>query len=701
VSVPARLFSDPRNTYVVDNNDPGAFDKSHAGTPGTHSEQRCCRDRAPYWDQYRVESGEAKGQVAFQTSDPWALRNGRLYPLRKSLGLEGTFQKGDVLIEGPGSGYRPPWVTSDDEWYTDWQGLRKDPSVYGRWFMSDAPTKMRGGMPRIEFLWCAKCETGLENAWSSILDALPAAARGLAMIASYIPVFGTAVSFIVTTAVNLAEGQRIDAAALDAVGAALPGQPVSGMAFNATRAIVQGDRIDKVAIDVLVKSLPIDEGTKKYVAQTVTTASAIVVDVARGRPISDVALEEIYKQLPPEGKRSMDIARRLAAGENAIDIAKDSVLTQSTQAMQAAVDAAKASGKDAVNKFIGEAAYEGIMATLDPDLQRALKVAFVAGEIERRKSIPIGTFTTAEQNVPTNDAYAANGQKIIKSGTTWRHITLFEIRQRPSFTITIQKFDPLSGKTQPREETYEIDDQWRRGFDVAIGLCEGKKTSDLFQQKVRASLVNVHAQQGFDAGQAIQFERTASRAETLSASKSSLSMMLKPGAPSVQSSQPVVQALPPVGEPVPVSSSRTIDPALRVALANRGIALANKDPEIRAERAAQPTTAIQRGFDIATALLENRTAPSDVARVRVTLDAETMAGFDTGSAWFAHRHAERAVAAPAPASAAPTFFAPGQTLFVNQAVQASQMSAVQVARLLEDRAKWVSYYQQRRGMEER
>jgi hypothetical protein len=57
MSVAKRPFADPRNTYIVDNNDPGAFDKSHQGIPGTHTEQRCCGDRAPYMEGESLQTG--------------------------------------------------------------------------------------------------------------------------------------------------------------------------------------------------------------------------------------------------------------------------------------------------------------------------------------------------------------------------------------------------------------------------------------------------------------------------------------------------------------------------------------------------------------------------------------------------------------------------------------------------------------------
>ena len=61
MSTPRRLFEDPRNTYIVDNNDPAAFDKRFVNRPGVHREQRCCRDRAPVWQSYLIHDGDDPG----------------------------------------------------------------------------------------------------------------------------------------------------------------------------------------------------------------------------------------------------------------------------------------------------------------------------------------------------------------------------------------------------------------------------------------------------------------------------------------------------------------------------------------------------------------------------------------------------------------------------------------------------------------
>ena len=147
---------------------------------------------------------------------------------------------------------------------------------------------------------------------------------------------------------------------------------------------------------------------------------------------------------------------------------------------------------------------------------------------------------------------------------------------------------------------------------------------------------------------------------------------------------PILTVLPAPGEPVPVPPGRVVDPALRVALANRGVALSNADPSIRADREAEPSDATKRGFGIATALLEDRlslgTRDYEVQRVRLSLDPETLSGFDHGVAAFHQRRQ------PAPKPTDISFFSPEQTSFVSQATHNQAQ-----------RAAWVIYYATQAG----
>jgi hypothetical protein len=446
----ARPFDDPRNTVVVDNNDPNAADKSHAGIPGTHTEQRCCGNKPPS---------------------------------------------------------RLPEMTG---WYVDEKGLRivqiiaywsrpeNRAGAKDGWWNAETPHGYYVEMANTGVLTCDGC---FGSAWDQFLDDLSTTftemvpvIRGIAMAVSYIPVFGTAVSFLINASVSLAQGASVDSAFLDGVAGALPGQPASGAAFNATRALMRGDRIDHVAI----AALPVDQSIKDVVAAVID----IAVAVTRGEKLTNIALDQLYARLPSDGKRAMDIARKVVNGENVAGVVVN-------DAMRAAADAAKAQGEDAVNRYVAEAGFESAIDTLAPELQAALRAGVVAGHSERHQLI--GTFDSSEKNVASNDAYAIKGQQIIASGAMYGSRRLSDIRNSKRFTFTHDAFDALTGTVQRRTDVYDITDPWRRGFDVAIGLCEGMSQDGPGQQRVRMSLGTLPPQRGFDAGQAIQFQRTRGR----------------------------------------------------------------------------------------------------------------------------------------------------------------------------------------------
>lgn len=121
------------------------------------------------------------------------------------------------------------------------------------------------------------------------------------------------------------------------------------------------------------------------------------------------------------------------------------------------------------------------------------------------------TFDFSEHDVSTHDAMAAKGRSIIASGAKWKGRLLSDICKAPTFTIAL---DRLSGvdlradqRTIQRERiTFEITDNWIRGFEIAIGLCEGFSEDGLGQKRIRATLGP--AASGFEAGQEVQFNRT-------------------------------------------------------------------------------------------------------------------------------------------------------------------------------------------------
>jgi len=139
--------------------------------------------------------------------------------------------------------------------------------------------------------------------------------------------------------------------------------------------------------------------------------------------------------------------------------------------------------------------------TIDENLVATLK-AFAA--VANQK------FDFSEKSPEANDQLALKGQQILQAGAKWRGVLLSDIRKRSTFTITHPRFDALTGITSPGTDRWEITDTWRRAFDIGIGTAEG--TSDDNPAQVHANAVvrsRLAANAGgFDAAEAIQFERT-------------------------------------------------------------------------------------------------------------------------------------------------------------------------------------------------
>jgi hypothetical protein len=541
MSTPRRLFEDPRNTYIVENNDPGCFDKRFVGRPGVHREQRCCRDCAPVWDTYRVHDDDENADrnfTAYRQSDPLQVQDatGESDHIdgRRVVGIDThghdiftKDMKGYAWVEGPKSDYRPEFI-SPEEWMR-WQGLHWIPSPTGvrglpnppRWVRMPGERKVKWGPGRGDwsghswtFLWCQKCETPLEKGWSDVLEGLPTAARGIAMVASYVPVFGTAVSCLINTTVSLAEGETIDQALLDGVGGALPGQPTSGIIFNAGVSIARGERIDHALID----ALPVDKNIKNIIK----VVDDLVYGIASGENVTDATYKVIHDRLPPEAQQGMDIARRIIEEENpqiVLSEAEHAVVNALRRDAKQILEDAKDKGADALhiaeadvnsmyNQYAADTGYQMAVDRLSSEERGAITVGLAGGAALRPTQFT-GTFgSVAESNVEENNSWEDKGKKLIAGGIKYRLRLVSDILKGNSFTIPIDDFDGLNRQWHKVSKRYQITDAWRRGFTVAIGVCEGSSERGPGQTKIYQTQAEKGGRAGFEAGQALQHDRT-------------------------------------------------------------------------------------------------------------------------------------------------------------------------------------------------
>ncbi len=365
----------------------------------------------------------------------------------------------------------------------------------------------------------------------------------IAGVIAYVPGFGTAAAFVLNAATSLAEGAPISEATLDAVRGALPGQPASTMAFDATVALAQGESLTDVAIDTAIGVIPVDDSVRGYIKASVR----VVRGLADGQPVTSVALDEVYYALPPEGQRTMALAKRAAAGENVGDLA-----------MEEAARAAVSAGEEQANAFIANVGYQELMKQIPEsirtgmDAANALAYAMLA-QTEAIPPIPYVALGAIEYGVDkqTNDTLAAQG-KAISLLSPRTAVT------RSSVPSTIK--DPVT---------------WQRGFDIGTAVARGSLvlTSDTIAAAERR-LPTIAGKSGFEAGVKMQVSIA----------------MLAANDTSPKEEHP---------DPAAVAMANDI-------LATEGKAIASRDPAVRAARTSNDPEWL-RGFDIGTAVSAGKT----------------------------------------------------------------------------------------------
>lgn len=525
MSTDRRMFEDPRNTYIIENNDPGAFDKRFIGRPGVHREQQCCHNYAPVWQEAAMARESPLSKEDYQAN----------YVIQvEDITGEAEHVKGDnhipgcVYVLGPKSGYKPPWI-SDVDWM-NWQGVYwitpTNPGPAGlpnppRWVHIGGEKKIRWANGQYEVLWCQECETWLEGAWEAISDVVIGIARGVAMVASYIPVYGTALSLVINTTISLAEGENIDDAIVEDIGKSLPGQPASGFVFTAAVSIAKGERLDHTLLNATASGFGLDQS----VTNVLKAVDEAFYNIASGQNIGDVAYGTIRQFLPDEAQQGMQLARRFISGENVPEM----ILSQSEQVVAdevrnrarilleragregpAKLAEAEASVNAMFNRYAVEFGYQMAVDRLPPEFQGHIQVGMTAGvALAGRSAQFIGTFgSIPETNVAANNIHEAKGAQLIASGIKYHLRPVSDILKQSTFSIVVDDYDALNHVWFKRPKVYQVTDAWRRGFTIAIGVCEGSSVRGLGQTAVYQTLAEDGGRAGFDAGQAVQFNRT-------------------------------------------------------------------------------------------------------------------------------------------------------------------------------------------------
>jgi len=300
--------------------------------------------------------------------------------------------------------------------------------------------------------WCEECATQLEMLRDEFVEGVPMFVAMLATIASFIPGIGTAFAAVLESGVALAEGKEITEAFVDGIKAALPGGPVAEMAFNAGQAALQGSNLQ----DIAIASLPIDDEAKALISTGLNIAQA----VAAGEPVTKIALDTAYAQLPDYGQRAVQIAIDLKDGRTPEEI----IIEQSV-------------------KVLPEYARVGVLAGMAVGHAQAVQKGNVP-------PVALGRVETADVR-GRNDVLAASG-------------------------IALARSNPRIGAHRSSPPSYVKDvASWTRGFDVGIGAAKGLTAATPELSKIQVSLGSIPAGTGFIAGTQLQFSITSTHLQSI------------------------------------------------------------------------------------------------------------------------------------------------------------------------------------------
>ncbi len=127
-------------------------------------------------------------------------------------------------------------------------------------------------------------------------------------VVSFVPGVGTGLSAGLGGALALAEGQSITQAVEAAVKSAIPGGPAAQAAFSVASGVMQGKPIDQIAIN----ALPIGNTEKELLRRGLTVAK----DLAAGKRVDQVLLDQALKQLPPQLQKAVQIGTAIGHAKN-------------------------------------------------------------------------------------------------------------------------------------------------------------------------------------------------------------------------------------------------------------------------------------------------------------------------------------------------------------------------------------------------
>src|SRR5262249_47347907 len=127
------------------------------------------------------------------------------------------------------------------------------------------------------------------------------------------------------------------------------------------------------------------------------------------------------------------------------------------------------------NQYAAEFGYQMALDRLPLEVQGHIQVGMTSGAALAGWPAQFdGTFgSIPETNVAANNFYEAKGRQLITSGIKYQLKPVSDILQQDTFSIVVDFYDALNYVWTRRPMDYQITDAWRRGFTIAIAVCEG------------------------------------------------------------------------------------------------------------------------------------------------------------------------------------------------------------------------------------
>lgn len=167
------------------------------------------------------------------------------------------------------------------------------------------------------------------------LGDVKAVAPYVQVVVSMVPGVGQGLSGAIGASLALASGASITDAMTQGVQDALPGGPAARAAFKLAHGIVKGEKIDQLALDVI----PIPDAQKKALTQAI----GAVKDIASGKKVSSVLVDQALQALPPDVKKAVQTGVAMA---HAATLQEHAGKAQAVQKAVVAADHVVASLKD-------------------------------------------------------------------------------------------------------------------------------------------------------------------------------------------------------------------------------------------------------------------------------------------------------------------------------------------------------------------